>query len=85
MRYNQLFSIKTRDTIAGDFSLRAGQLIYCDFPELTVDHNKGTNKETGGKYLIVSVCHRMTTSDCYSRLTLVRDTFGRVSAPGNLL
>ncbi len=85
MRYNQLFSIKTHVTIAGDFSLRAGQVIYCDFPELSVDSNKVTNKETGGKYLIVSVCHRMTPSDCYSRLTLVRDSFGRVSAPGNLL
>ena len=85
MRYNQLFSIKTHVTIAGDFSLRAGQVIYCDFPELSVDSNKVTNKETGGKYLIVSVCHRMTPEDCYSRLTLVRDTFGRVSAPGNLL
>ena len=78
MRYNQLFSIKTRVTIAGDFSLRAGQLIYCDFPELTVDHNKGTNKQTGGHYLIVSVCHRITTEDCYSSLTLVRDTMGRM-------
>ena len=85
MRYNQLFSIKTHVTIAGDFSLRAGQIIHCDFPELSVDSNKVTNKETGGKYLIVSVCHRMTPEDCYSRLTLVRDTFGRVSAPGNLL
>ena len=80
-----MFSIKTHVTIAGDVSLRAGQIIHCDFPELSVDSIKVTNKETGGKYLIVSVCHRMTTSDCYSRLTLVRDTFGRVSAPGNLL
>ena len=78
MRYNQLFYIKTRVTIAGDFSLRAGQVIYCDFPELTVDHNKEKNKETGGHYLIVSVCHRITTEDCYSSLTLVRDTMGRM-------
>ena len=85
MRYNQLFSIKTHVTIAGDFSLRAGQVIHCDFSQLSVDQNKETNKETGGKYLIVSVCHRMTPEDCYSRLTLVRDTFGRVSSPGNLL
>ena len=89
MRYNQLFSIKTHVTIAGDFSLRVGQVIHCDFPELSVDQNKVTNKETGGKYLIVNVCHRMTPEDCYSRLTLVRDTFGRVSIPqshgGNFL
>ena len=78
MRYNQLFTIKTDVMIAGDFSLRAGQLIYCDFPELTVDHNKEVNKETGGIYMIASLCHRLTRGDCYTSLTLVRDTFGRI-------
>ena len=77
MRYNQLFAIKTHITIAGDFSLKAGDLVHCDFPQLTIDRNKETNKQTGGLYLIASVCHRMTPDDCFSRLTLVRDTFGR--------
>jgi len=78
MRYDQLFTIKTDVIIAGDFSLRAGDLIYCDFPTLTVDHNKETNKETGGIYMIASLCHRLTRGDCYTSLTLVRDTFGRI-------
>ena len=78
MRYNQLFTIKTDVMIAGDFSLRAGDLIYCDFPALTVDHNKDVNKETGGIYMIASLCHRLTRGDCYTSLTLVRDTFGRI-------
>ena len=77
MRYNQLFAIKIDITIAGDFSLRAGDLIHCDFPDLTVDKNKDTNKQTGGDYLIASVCHRVTPENCYTRLTLVRDSFGR--------
>ena len=77
MRYNQLFAIKTHITIAGDFSLKAGDLIHCDFPLMTVDENKPWNSETGGLYLISSVCHRMTPDDCFTRLTLVRDTFGR--------
>ena len=78
MRYNQLYSIQTNVMIAGDFSLRAGDLIYCDFPTLTVDHNKEVNKETGGIYMIASLCHRLTRGDCYTSLTLVRDTFGRI-------
>ena len=77
MRYNQLFTIKTDVMIAGDFSLRAGDLIYCDFPTLTVEKNKPVNKETGGIYMIASLCHRLTRDDCYTSLTLVRDTFGR--------
>ena len=78
MRYNQLFTIKTNVIIAGDFSLRAGDLIYCDFPTMTVEHNKEVNKETGGIYMIASLCHRITREDTYTSLTLVRDTFGRI-------
>ena len=80
MRYNQLFTIKTDVIIAGDFSLRAGQLIYCDFPPTTVDKNKEPNKESSGIYMIASLCHRIsrTENDCYTALTLVRDTFGRM-------
>jgi len=77
MRYNQLFTIKINITIAGDFSLRAGDMIHCDFPQLSVDPAKERNKQTGGKYLIASVCHRLTPDDCYTSLTLVRDSFGR--------
>ena len=81
MRYNQLFTIKTEVIIAGDFSLRAGDLIYCDFPELTTEENAKVNgdKESGagGIYMIASLCHRITPRETYTSLTLVRDTFGR--------
>jgi len=77
MRYNQLFTIKTNIIIPGDFSLRAGDLIYCDFPELTVDQNKDTNKQSGGIYMISSLCHRISPGKTYTSLALVRDTFGR--------
>jgi hypothetical protein len=77
MRYNQLFTIKTNIIISGDFSLKAGDLIYCDFPELTGDENKETNKESGGIYMIASLCHRVTPRNTFTSLALVRDTFGR--------
>jgi hypothetical protein len=76
MRYNQLFSIKLNVMIAGDFSLRAGDIIYCDFPEIN-NTKLETNKETGGKYLIASLCHKVTPKNTYTSLTLVRDSFGK--------
>ena len=76
MRYNQLFSIKINITIAGDFSLHAGDLIYCEFPELTTDPNTQVNKKSGGLYMIASLCHNLTPRETFTSLTLVRDTFG---------
>tara|TARA_A100001011_G_scaffold289316_1_gene300479 strand:- start:461 stop:1819 length:1359 start_codon:yes stop_codon:yes gene_type:complete len=79
MRYNQLFSIKINIMIAGDFSLRAGDLIHCEFPELSVDPNTKVNRRSGGIYMIASLCHNITPRETYTSLTLVRDTFGRKS------
>ena len=77
MRYNQMFSIKINIMIAGDFSLRAGDMIYCEFPQLSTDPNTQPNKKSGGLYMIASLCHNITPRDTYTSLTLVRDTFGR--------
>ena len=79
MRYNQLFSVKINIMIAGDFSLRAGDLIHCEFPELSVDPNTKYNRQSGGIYMIASLCHNITPRETYTSLTLVRDTFGRKS------
>ena len=77
MRYNQLFSIKINITIAADFTLKAGDLVYCDFPEVSTDKNSGSNKQSGGIYMISSLCHRLTSDQSSTNLTLVRDSFGR--------
>lgn len=80
MRYNQLYTIKTHIMIPGDFSLHAGDMIECDFPDLAHIDNKKPNKQTKGKYMISSLCHRITPKDCFTSLTLVRDSFsGKVS------
>jgi hypothetical protein len=79
MRYNQLYTIKTNIVIPGDFSLRAGDIIECDFPDLAKKYSKTPNKETKGFYLIASLCHRITPNDTYTSLTLVRDSFNTSS------
>jgi len=77
MRYNQLFSIKINIIIAGDFSLRAGDLIHCEFPELSSESNTQVNQKSGGIYMISSLCHNITPQETYTSLTLVRDSYGR--------
>ena len=76
MRYNQMFSVKINIMIAGDFRLRAGDLIRCEFPQLSTEPNTRPNKVSGGLYMISSLCHNITPRETYTSLTLVRDTFG---------
>ena len=82
MRYNQLFAAMNTITIAGDFSLHAGDAIFVDAPELQTDtKNDEVNKESGGLYIIADLCHYVTPKETYTKLNLVRDTFGRKGKP----
>lgn len=77
MRYNQLFAIQINITIPCDLSIKAGDVVYCDFPELKGEDNKEVNPESGGIYMVAHVCHRITPKDSFSSLSLVRDSFGK--------
>jgi hypothetical protein len=76
MRYNQLYSAKTTITIPGDFSLHAGDAIFIDAPELATE-TKDVSKENGGLYIIADLCHYISPKETYTKLNLVRDSFGR--------
>jgi hypothetical protein len=79
MRYNQLYSIKTTITIPGDFSLHAGDAVFVDAPELQTDtKNDDVSKQSGGLYIIADLCHYVSTKETYTKLNLVRDSFGRI-------
>jgi len=77
MRYNQLFTVAIQIIIAGDFTIKAGDLVEVDFPELSKGNPDQVNKETGGIYMVAHVCHRMTPNGCFSSLGLVRDSYGK--------
>jgi len=77
MRYNSLYTIKLSIVIAGDISLHAGDLIHCDFPEVSGEKLKLVDSEKSGIYMIHDLCHRITKNGCYTRLNLVRDSIGR--------
>lgn len=77
-RYNQMYSNKLTLTIAGDVGLNVGDVIFCDFPEITSDKgNIDPSMTRSGLYMITDLCHRLTTDGTWSRLYCVRDSFGR--------
>ncbi len=78
MRMNQLFALKTTILIPGDFSLHAGDAIYVDAPQLKTDTKSDeVDKQVGGNYVISDLCHFMSSAYTLTKLTLVRDSFGR--------
>ena len=85
MRYNQLFAAEITIVIPGDFSLHAGDSIWMDIPLTDTSQSKAcgddVSKQDGGKYLITDLCHFITARDTYSKLVLIRDSFGRKGNP----
>tara|TARA_Y100001970_G_scaffold258133_2_gene337671 strand:- start:2665 stop:3993 length:1329 start_codon:yes stop_codon:yes gene_type:complete len=78
-RYNQMFQQQMSVTIGGDFELHAGDAIYIDTPSVKAETDGEMNKETGGKYIIADLCHYVTSKETYTKLNVVRDSFGRVA------
>lgn len=83
MRYNQLFTVRLTITIPGDFSLHAGDSIFVDTPEVADKKLKETSKEFGGIYMIADLCHYITPRRTFTKLNLVRDSYGR-KAPSRI-
>ena len=81
MRYNQLFASQITITIPGEFSLHAGDTVFVDIPQISESENKAcgddVNEEDGGLYIIADLCHYITAKETYTKLNLIRDSFGR--------
>ena len=84
MRYNNLFCAQVMITIPGDFSLHAGDVIFVDAPLLDKKKdNPEVNPQSGGLYIIADLAHYLTPNETYTRLNLVRDSFGRKGNPSS--
>ena len=80
MRYNQLFAIKLIITIFGDLSLHAGDIIHCNFPEISSKQTQMVSNKKSGKYIIVDLCHYISPNGPnYTKMNLVRDSYGKQS------
>ena len=77
MRYNQLFTSQVSITIPGDFSLHAGDAIVVDAPVVESDtKNDDINEQSGGLYIISDLAHYVTPNETFTKLNLIRDSFG---------
>lgn len=77
MTYNKVFSLCVEVCVPGDYSLRAGNLIHCDFPEQSSKRNIETEKELSGIYMICDLCHHITPTSSVTKMILTRDSYGR--------
>lgn len=83
-RFNQLFTQMQTITIAGDFSLHAGDAVRIDTPSIKAETDNEVNKESGGKFIIADLCHYITPKQTYTKMNLIRDSVQRTASSARL-
>jgi len=76
MRYNILFTQLLVMTVPLNTNLLAGDIIDCNFPRIDSEQRKEIDRHQSGLYMIKEVVHYFDGTGSYSKLKLVRDTFG---------
>ena len=75
--YKQKMNMSAEIIISADFSLHAGDLVYCEFQELSSGKTiVSSNNRDSGIYMIADLCHFGNRSQTYTGLHLVRDSYG---------
>jgi len=74
-RYNQALLYRATITIHGDFEIYPGDIIECDFPEISNKINtKSISRKKSGKWLVCDVSHFINAEHCYTKLNIIRDS-----------
>jgi len=76
MRYNAIFTQILEMTIPFNADLRAGSTIHCEFPRLDKEERKEPDSEQSGLYIIKELCHQFNSDGSFTKLKLIKDTFG---------
>ena len=80
--YRQKMNVFVEVVIEADLSLHAGDLVYCEFEEMTTNKtNKGSRRRDSGIYMIADLCHYGDETTAFTGLNLVRDGYGVKSLP----
>ena len=81
--YRQKMNMFTEIIIDVDLSLHAGDLVYCEFEEMTTKKTQtGSKRRDSGIYMIADLCHYGDGTMAFTGLNLVRDAFG-VKSPSS--
>jgi hypothetical protein len=74
-RYYQSRLYTVNIKLYGDFGIFPGDVIHCDFPEISADQtSKNVSKKKSGKYLVADVAHLICPEGCYTKLNMIRDS-----------
>lgn len=73
-RYNNLFNNRINIVIPGDFSINAGDILTCDFPEISGKATKVISNKKSGNYLVIDVAHKITAKNCFTSINLIRES-----------
>ena len=75
-RYSHLFSQTLQVTVPMNLTLRVGNMLELEFPEINTEESKGTRNPNSGNYMIVKLAHEFgNPQGDFTGLTLVRDTY----------
>ena len=77
MRYNTIFTNNCTMTIPLNTNLVAGSLIECQFAKITTDQDKVIDTKQSGLYMIKELVHFYQSDGSYTKLKLIKDTFGK--------
>ena len=80
--YRQKMNVITEVIIEADLSLHAGDLIYCEFEEMSTKKTQtGSKDRDSGIYMIADLCHYGDSTKAFTGLHIVRDGYGVKSPP----
>tara|TARA_Y100001963_G_scaffold113732_1_gene157544 strand:- start:298 stop:1701 length:1404 start_codon:yes stop_codon:yes gene_type:complete len=81
--YRQKMNVFMEIIISADLSLHAGDLVYCEFEEMTTKKTQtGSKRRDSGIYMIADLCHYGDGTKAFTGLNLVRDAYG-VKSPSS--
>ena len=75
-RYNLLFTQALNINIPCNVKLKAGDIIYAQFPQMESAQTGEVDKEQSGNYLIKELRHYFSPNQMLTSLRLVRDSYG---------
>lgn len=75
-RYNILFTQALNMIVPCNVKLKAGDIIYAEFPSIERSEDKQVDPEQSGYYLIKEVRHHFEFSQAITSLKLIRDSYG---------
>ena len=75
-RYNLLFTQALNILIPCNVKLKVGDIIYCEFPEMSAGKSKEIDPQTSGYYLIRELRHHFSANQNTTSLRLMRDSYG---------